>query len=224
MLYSLPYMLTIWLVMTLVCLFTGTVTVIASLLIGALVLVVIQGTALIGMLRFKEKTSELTAAEKKIAARITPNTTACYRLPVGPMGRGHFPFFSPSSLTDRSSSGTISETLWIKHGQKAVIHGIAPGTTYTIAENDTTMNNEGHTTTASSTGDTDRTYPTNKTPRIFSDTTSGLTTDATVTFINNLNGVVPTGILLTYTPYIIISVIAVAGIVFLAVHRRRNAE
>ena len=76
MLYSLPYMLTIWLVMTLVCLFTGTVTVIASLLIGALVLVVIQGTALIGMLRFKEKTSELTAAEKKIAARITPNTTA----------------------------------------------------------------------------------------------------------------------------------------------------
>ncbi len=70
MLYSLPYMLTVWLVMTLLCLLAGPALMIGSLLVGALVLVMIQGTALVGILRFKGKTSVLTEAEEKIAARI----------------------------------------------------------------------------------------------------------------------------------------------------------
>ncbi|MCR5806319.1 MAG: QVPTGV class sortase B protein-sorting domain-containing protein [Oscillospiraceae bacterium] len=63
-------------------------------------------------------------------------------------------------------------------------------------------------------------------PIVFSDNYHGTINGADIKtgYINELNGIIPTGILLTYTPYIIISVIAVAGIIFLAVRRRRNAE
>ena len=69
MLYSLPYMITIWLIMTLFCLFIGPVVMIISLFVGALALVLMQGAALVGILHFKEKTSSLSEAETKIIDR-----------------------------------------------------------------------------------------------------------------------------------------------------------
>ncbi|MBP0954713.1 MAG: hypothetical protein J6M90_03595 [Oscillospiraceae bacterium] len=66
MVYSLPFMISVWLVMTLVCLFAGPAAMIVSLAAGALLLLLIQGTALVGILNFKEKTDSLTEEEKEI--------------------------------------------------------------------------------------------------------------------------------------------------------------
>ncbi|MBR4224569.1 MAG: hypothetical protein IKR73_07145 [Oscillospiraceae bacterium] len=72
MLYSLPSALSIWLILTIVCLFFCPAVMIASLLIGALVLIVMQGVAMIGILKFKEDTSQLTEKEKTLIARLLP--------------------------------------------------------------------------------------------------------------------------------------------------------
>ncbi|MBQ7991204.1 MAG: hypothetical protein IJ251_09180 [Oscillospiraceae bacterium] len=69
MIYSLPYMLTIWLLMTLACLAIGPVFMIASLMVGALALILMQGAALIGILMFKQKTEQLSEAEEKLIGR-----------------------------------------------------------------------------------------------------------------------------------------------------------
>ncbi len=122
------------------------------------------------------------------------------------------------------SEGTATETYWLRNDQSIVIKGLASGTKYSIKENETVMNNEGYSTKIEKSDTSDSDAAQVGSTREFADSTTGIDKKTEVTYTNTKNGVVPTGILLTYTPYIIISVIAVAGIIFLAVRRRRNAE
>lgn len=118
---------------------------------------------------------------------------------------------NPGSLTV-GPGGTISGTFYLKHGQSIVIQGLTSGTTYTITEED--YSTDGYTTT-----NTDN-------------TTSGTTTgdktmdavDHTVTFTNNKDGVIPTGILLETTPYLVMGGVVVVGLVALVATRRRRAR
>jgi hypothetical protein len=59
-----------------------------------------------------------------------------------------------ATISDTDGDGTIRETFWLKKGQSVVIQGLKQGTTYSIAEDKTTLDNEKYSTvTAEITGD-----------------------------------------------------------------------
>lgn len=114
-----------------------------------------------------------------------------------------------------NTTGSVTATYYLKHGQSIVIQGLTAGTKYTITEAD--YSGDGYSTT-----NTDNT----------GDGANGKTTsqkdmpgdDHTVTFTNNKQGTVPTGILLETAPYLILGAVVVAGLVVLFATRRRRSR
>ena len=113
------------------------------------------------------------------------------------------------------TDGSVAATYYLKHGQSIVIQGLTAGTKYTITEAD--YSGDGYSTT-----NTDNT----------GDGADGKTTsqkdmpgdDHTVTFTNDKQGTVPTGILLETAPYLILGAVVVAGLVVLFATRRRRSR
>lgn len=117
---------------------------------------------------------------------------------------------NPTTLT--ATEGSVEETYYLKHGQSIVIQGLTSETKYTITEDD--YSTDGYKTINSD----------DKTGEL----TTGLKTmpaaDHTVTFTNNKDGVIPTGILLETTPYLVMGAVVVVGLVALVATRRRRAR
>ncbi|MBQ4362583.1 MAG: QVPTGV class sortase B protein-sorting domain-containing protein, partial [Oscillospiraceae bacterium] len=131
-----------------------------------------------------------------------------------------------------NSSGVATGTVYLEDGQYVVVRGVPIGASYSIKEDkEDYKQTHGAAALITDKSFTDGTYD-STTEKITGTIAKKLDNNSQpledqnyyTGFTNNLNGVIPTGILLTYTPFIIISVIAVAGIIFLAVRRRRNAE
>lgn len=110
----------------------------------------------------------------------------------------------PAEITV-TTDGTATATYNLSHDEFVVIKGLTENTSYTIAEED--YSNVGYTTTDS--GNTNGTIA---------------NTDVSVTFTNNKQGTVPTGILLETAPYMILGAVVLAGIVVLFVTRRRRSH
>lgn len=116
---------------------------------------------------------------------------------------------NPRQLTV-PAGGTLTQKFYLKHGQSIVIKGLTSDADYEITE--TSYVSDGYTTT-----NTDN-------------TSNGLTTGTkdmpasahTVTFTNNRQGAVPTGVLLEIAPYIALAVVVIAGFVVLFATRRRR--
>lgn len=110
---------------------------------------------------------------------------------------------NPTTLT--ATGGTVEQKYYLKDGQNIVINGVADGSTYSITE--TNYTNDGYVTTVPENAD-------------------GTIADAdvSVTFTNNKQGNVPTGILLETAPYMILGAVVLAGIVVLFVTRRRRSH
>ncbi|MBQ5316272.1 MAG: hypothetical protein J6I96_01840 [Oscillospiraceae bacterium] len=70
MIWSLPNMLAVWLVCVLSCVLFGEVFMVVSALAGAAVMLLIQGTASVGILSFKAKHSALDEDEEKLMGKI----------------------------------------------------------------------------------------------------------------------------------------------------------
>ena len=105
--------------------------------------------------------------------------------------------------------GTVTKTVYLKDDQSITINGLTANTKYTIAETDYSA--EGYTTTND----------------VGTGATTGqktMTTDAaSVTFTNNKEGTVPTGILLDVAPYIVlVALVGVGLIALLATKKRRS--
>lgn len=110
---------------------------------------------------------------------------------------------NPTTLT--ATGGTVVQKYYLKDGQNIVINGVADGSTYLITE--TSYANDGYATTV----------PENANGTIAD-------ADVSVTFTNNKQGTVPTGILLETAPYMILGAVVLAGIVVLFVTRRRRSH
>ena len=131
-----------------------------------------------------------------------------------------------------ADSTSISHSFYLQNDQYIIIKGLPEGAVYTVDDiNEDYLKIPTNPATGTAGQDdyvaaTSFTLGSDTNEVTFVDAPSGRigTKDIKTGFTNKKDGVVPTGILLTYTPYIIISVIAVAGIIFLAVRRRRNAE
>lgn len=105
--------------------------------------------------------------------------------------------------------------VYLKHDQYIIIDGIPKGTTYTVTEEA-----EDYTSTGSSTTKT-VTYSTISA----TDSTNGtIDADKVTGFENEKGGVIPTGILLSATPWIIVGLVVVAGIVFFAIRSKKKYD
>lgn len=128
------------------------------------------------------------------------------------------PHNNPSSLTSTSTS--LSQDFWLQSGQSIVIQGIGKGVSYTVTEDYATASAEGYSVSAEVTGDT--TDVTNSAASDGSVTDTSLEADTAVAYTNDKQGVIPTGVLLSATPVIIVGVVVIAGIVFLAVRSAKR--
>lgn len=121
---------------------------------------------------------------------------------------------NPEKLTV-GSNGTISGTFYLKDDESIVIQGLTADTNYTITE--TAYTSDGYETS----------YVIDS-----SDETEALSTgkqnmgadDHKVTFTNDKEGTVPTGIILETAPYIVLAAVVLAGLAVLFVTRRRRAR
>ena len=98
------------------------------------------------------------------------------------------------------ADGTVTQIFYLKHGQSITIKGLAEGTQYSITENaedyKSTKTDSGNGTIAAE--------------------------DVTVNFVNERSGAVPTGVMLTVVPGVVIVAIAVVALVLLG--RRKKEE
>ena len=114
------------------------------------------------------------------------------------------------------ASGTsFTQKFYLQHGQYIAIRGLPEGAAYTVTEDA-----EDYKQTANATigavefnsgtySDTDKNI------------TGTLNTDAKVGFTNTRNGTVPTGIVLSVVPAVIIFALALAALIVIAVRRKR---
>lgn len=118
---------------------------------------------------------------------------------------------NPAELTV-GADGTVSQVFYLHHGQSITIKGLAVGTGYTVSEAQ-----ENYTPSLALTGDT-KTGATGSETDIetgsgkTSATDTNITADTTVALTNNLEGTIPTGVLLSATVGIGIIVVALIGI------------
>ncbi len=100
-------------------------------------------------------------------------------------------------------------TFYLQHGQSVVIRGLAPNVRYEVTENAEDYKSAVKT----------------------DDTNSGIigvvadgNKMAVAVFTNTRDGIIPTGIILSVTPWIILGFIVVAGVVFFAIRSKKRYE
>lgn len=128
-------------------------------------------------------------------------------------------------VADTKSGNKYKATgdFYLQHDQYIKICGLPKGATYSVTEE-----KEDYVQTAADQvpgGSGIKTIGTAPDTIIFDDPPVTQTvgeTDIYTGYKNTLEGVVPTGILLTYTPYIIVGILAAAAIILLVVRRRRS--
>ena len=108
--------------------------------------------------------------------------------------------------------GNATQDFYVQDGDSITVKGLAAGTKYTLTEVQ-----EDYTPSVEKTGDTDGTAEGNRA----ADTESGITADTTVAFTNTKEGTIPTGVLMSVAPYVIIGGIVLAGIAALSLRKRR---
>lgn len=120
-----------------------------------------------------------------------------------------------NGLQVKGSSLKAGVEVYLKHNQYIKIDGLPKGATYTVTEEA-----EDYTSTGSSTSKTVSYGSISAT----NDTTGTINADRVTGFVNDKGGIIPTGILLSATPWIIIGVVVVAGIAFFAVRSKKKYD
>lgn len=123
--------------------------------------------------------------------------------------------YDSNAGTLTATDGSVKFTCQLKHNETIVIRGLTAGTNYTIEETEYTDDgyktsykiDDGIVSEASSTGEQN-----------MGDS------DQKVTFTNNKEGTVPTGIILEIAPYIVLAAVVLAGLTALFVTRKRRAR
>ena len=120
---------------------------------------------------------------------------------------------NPAKVTGAQLKSENGVAFYLQHGQSIAIRGIAPNATYTVTEDA-----EDYKSTASAV-----TGYTNDTTGVIG-TVAGTNKAVKTSYKNEREGIIPTGILLSATPWIILGVVVVAGIVFFAVRSKKRYD
>lgn len=110
-----------------------------------------------------------------------------------------------------ATDGTVTKQITLKNGESVTIYGLAPDNTFAITEDDYT----GYTTTYQVGEETVQTG------RTLAATAIG-DADKSVTFTNDKQGTVPTGILMDVQPYLILATVVLAAFALLLVFGKKR--
>ena len=120
----------------------------------------------------------------------------------------------PASI-ETSVLGRASATFYLKSGQYIEINNMIEGTRYTV-----TITGEDYEISSVITGrDTDQTKPSDN---VVSDTSTGIRATTEIVFINTRHGVIPSGVDVGKVEGIAISVIAIIGLITMAIKKRKG--
>ena len=120
-------------------------------------------------------------------------------------------------ITVANGATSFEQTYYLQHGQYIAIRGLPEGAAYTVTE-DAEDYKQAHKAQISDTLKfEDGAY--NETTKAITGTLT--TDDAKVGFTNTRNGTVPTGIVLSVVPAVIIFALALAALIVIAVRRKR---
>jgi len=117
---------------------------------------------------------------------------------------------NPTTVTGAQLNA--GQKFYLQHGQSVVIRGLAPNVKYTVTENA-----EDYSSAVLS-------GATNTSGEGTISTVAGENKMVQAGFTNTRNGIIPTGILLSATPWIILGLVVIAGIVFFAIRSRKKYE
>ena len=157
----------------------------------------------------------------------TPGTYKVTYLPTGTASGGTTG--KPDEIvvgTDKTNGATGTD-IKLKHGESFIIENLSSGAKYTVSENAEDYL-PSYTATEKGTGAVTDGVPSDKTttaqPGPEADTydnTDGIQGDTTVTFTNERNGTIPTGVLLTIAPFVALMVVGVFGAV-IVLKKKKN--
>ncbi len=121
-----------------------------------------------------------------------------------------------------NNEGTATADVYLSSGEYVVIKGLPEGANYTVTEDEEDYKKTEKIAQTDSTIDYDEAAGTDA----FSDAVSGSvgSNDIHTGFTNTRDGIIPTGILLSATPWIILGIVAVAGIIFFAIRSKKSYE
>ncbi len=130
---------------------------------------------------------------------------------------------NPASVTGEQLKAGVD--FYLQHGQSIAIRGIAPNATYVISEDaedykSTPAGVMGYTDVVSSVTE-------NKTIGDIANahTGDGAQTKAVMTsFLNTRDGVIPTGILLSVGPWVLLGIVVIGGVIFFAVRSKKKYD
>lgn len=120
---------------------------------------------------------------------------------------------NPNTFT--AAEGTVTQAFYVQDGDTIVVKGLAAGTKYTLTEDQ-----EDYKPSVAKTS-TDADVAVNAVNNGVTDTVTGITADTTVAFTNTKTGTIPTGVLMSVAPYVIIGGIVLAGIAAMSLRKRR---
>lgn len=124
-----------------------------------------------------------------------------------------------------NENGTVEQEFWLRHDQYVVIHGLPANVSYSVKEDKENLDKEGYRASAEITGDTEN----NAGPIAMNEDTTvsddSLTADTSVVYINEKEGIVPTGVSLDVLPETLVFLLGIIGFIGLVWCRtRRNME
>lgn len=104
--------------------------------------------------------------------------------------------------------GSVTQKFYLHHGQEITIQGIAKESTYTVTENKEDYKSEGAAVTD------------------YTDATNGIveSTDLKTSYKNTRDGVIPTGVVMTVTPFAAVTLLGAAGMIKLRMNKKKNDE
>ena len=123
---------------------------------------------------------------------------------------------NPTTMT-ADADGVATATFYLKHGQKVVIQNLPEGAHYTVTEV-----YEDYVPSVTATGaEVTSVKQEESLSYAVNGPADGITADTSITFINLKNGTIPTGVLLTIAPFVVLMVVGLAGAV-LILKKKRN--
>lgn len=141
------------------------------------------------------------------------NTSNADATPVKNAATTYNTMSNPSSVT-ADTNGTATVEVYLQNDQYVTVKGIPDHANYTVSEvAEDYKSVEG----AGTIGSTTFNDP-------VSETTGATEDDVHTGFTNTRDGVIPTGILLSATPWIIVGVVVIAGLAFFAIRSRRKYD
>ena len=130
-----------------------------------------------------------------------------------------------NTLTDSKITGAqliAGKVFYLQDGQYVTIKGLPKGFKYNVTE----VEEDYKKTEKIQKGDSSLNWDGTEGNDALTDATSGTieTADIHTGFTNTRDGIIPTGILLSATPWIILGIVAVAGIIFFAIRSKKSYE